>query len=70
MLGVLGLIGWPVTVISSNFLALMLIITISMNIHLAVRYRQLRHERPDESHRVLVQTTLQRMVWPPRHRRR
>ncbi len=64
MLGVLGLIGWPVTVISSNFLALMLIITISMNIHLAVRYRQLRHETPDEPHRALVGTTLRRMVWP------
>ena len=37
MTGVLGLIGWKVTVISSNFLALMLIITISMNIHLIVR---------------------------------
>ena len=64
MIGVLGLFGWKVTVISSNFLALMLIITISMNIHLAVRYRQLGAHQGNESLRTLVLKTLERMVWP------
>ena len=64
MIGVLGLTGWKVTVISSNFLALMLIITISMNIHLTVRYRQLHRDFPTLSHPDLVATTLRRMVWP------
>ena len=64
MIGVLGLVGWKVTVISSNFLALMLIITISMNIHLTVRYRQLHRDFPELSHHELVATTLRRMVWP------
>ncbi len=64
VVGILGLVGWEVTVISSNFLALMLIITISMNIHLTVRYRQLLWESPDESHLGLVETTLRRMVLP------
>ena len=64
MIGMLGLVGWKVTVISSNFLALMLIITISMNIHLTVRYRQLHRDFPDLSHRHLVATTIRRMVWP------
>ncbi len=64
MIGMLGLVGWKVTVISSNFLALMLIITISMNIHLAVRYRQLSRDQPDASHLDLLATTVQRMVWP------
>ena len=64
MIGVLGLVGWKVTVISSNFLALMLIITISMNIHLTVRYRQLHRDFPELSHHDLVATTLRRMVWP------
>ena len=36
MVGLLGLVGWKVTVISSNFIALMLIITMSMNVHLTV----------------------------------
>ena len=64
MIGMLGLVGWKVTVISSNFLALMLIITISMNIHLAVRYIQLRRDTPEASQLELVATTLDRMVWP------
>ena len=64
MMGVLGLIGWKVTVISSNFLALMLIITISMNIHLIVRYRQLLQDHPDDDQLTLVRTTTHKMVKP------
>ena len=64
MIGMLGLVGWKVTVISSNFLALMLIITISMNIHLTVRYRQLHRDFPELSHHDLVAATVRRMVWP------
>ena len=41
MVGLLGLIGWKVTVISSNFIALMLILTMAMNIHLSTRLLQL-----------------------------
>ena len=37
MIGLLGLIGWKVTVISSNFIALMLILNMAMNIHVTVR---------------------------------
>jgi predicted RND superfamily exporter protein len=44
MIGFLGLIGWKVTVISSNFIALMLILNMAMNIHLTVRYLQLKKE--------------------------
>lgn len=64
VIGMLGLIGWKVTVVSSNFLSLMLIMTISMNIHLAVRYRQLLRERSEESQVDLVSATLRKMVWP------
>ena len=64
MIGVLGLIGWKVTVISSNFLALMLIITISMNIHLIVRYLQLHRDHPDYDQLSLVRTTIHKMVRP------
>ena len=64
MIGVLGLIGWKVTVISSNFLALMLIITISMNIHLIVRYLQLHRDYPDDDQLTLVRTTAHKMVRP------
>ncbi len=46
MIGLLGLIGWKVTVISSNFIALMLILNMAMNIHITVRFLQLRKEFP------------------------
>ena len=62
MMGLLGFLGWKVTVISSNFISLMLILTLSMNIHLIVRYRQLRENFND--HFELIKTTTSKMVWP------
>ena len=47
MIGLLGSIGWKVTVISSNFIALMLILNMAMNIHLTVRFLQLKKELPN-----------------------
>lgn len=64
MIGLLGLAGWRVTVISSNFISLMLIITMSMNIHLVVRYRQLRADFPDHDQQRLIFDTARLMVWP------
>ncbi len=64
MIGLLGLVGWNVTVISSNFISLMLIITMSMNVHLIVRYRQLANDFPEYSQHDLVLTTTSKMVWP------
>ncbi len=46
MIGILGFIGWKVTVISSNFIALMLILNMAMNIHVTVRFLQLKKEVP------------------------
>ncbi|MCG8325940.1 MAG: MMPL family transporter [Thiotrichales bacterium] len=64
MTGLLGFVNWPVTVISSNFISLMLILTMSMNIHLIVRYRELARNEPDATQPGLVQLTVQRMVRP------
>merc|ERR1712034_232144 len=47
MTGLLGLIGWKVTVISSNFIALTLILTMAMNIHMSTRFLQLRKNNPN-----------------------
>jgi uncharacterized protein len=46
MIGLLGMLGWKVTVISSNFIALMLILNMAMNIHVTVRFLQLKKEFP------------------------
>jgi len=54
MIGLLGFFGWKVTVISSNFISLQLIITMALSIHLIVRYRELLIDHPDFSQRKLV----------------
>jgi hypothetical protein len=54
MIGVLGLFDWPATVISSNFTALLFIITMSMAIHVVVRYRELAARDPERDYRDLV----------------
>ena len=64
MIGVLGFLNWKVTVISSNFISLMLILTMSMNIHLAVRYRQLCAEMSDGTQLDVVFATVRKMVLP------
>ncbi len=64
IVGLLGLLDWPVTVISSNFISLLLIITISLNVHLIVRYRELESMDPDMSHQERIRKTLQNMVKP------
>ena len=48
MMGILGLLGWKVTVISSNFIALMLILTMAMNIHMSTRFLQLKEKNPEK----------------------
>jgi len=57
--GLLGLFDWEVSVISSNFISIQLIITMAMTIHLIVRYRELVEEMPDANQReVVLETTL------------
>ncbi len=64
MVGLLGLVGWKVTVISSNFIALMLILTMAMNIHMSVRYLQFRKDNPDVSNSDALLWTSEKMFWP------
>ena len=53
MIGFLGFVGWKVTVISSNFIALMLILTMAMNIHMSTRFIQLRKFYPNKNNCLL-----------------
>ncbi len=64
MIGLLGLIGWKVTVISSNFIALMLILNMAMNIHLTVRFLQLRKESPNLTKKEAVLAASKKMIMP------
>lgn len=64
MMGILGLLGWKVTVISSNFIALMLILTMAMNIHMSTRFLQLREKLPNKNILDLITLTTSKMFWP------
>jgi len=64
MTGLLGLLGWKVTVISSNFIALMLILTMAMNIHMSTRFLQLRNDFSNLSNFEIISMTTGKMFWP------
>ena len=64
MVGLLGLFGWPVTIISSNFISLQLIMTMAIAIHLVVRYRELLCLFPDREHKKLVLDTMRLKLTP------
>ena len=64
MTGFLALMDWKVTVISSNFISLLLIITMSMTIHLIVRYRELHDRQPDATQAWLIRETVSHMARP------
>ncbi len=64
MTGLLGLLGWKVTVISSNFIALMLILTMAMNIHMSTRFLQLKENFPHKNVLDLLILTTEKMFWP------
>ena len=64
MVGFLGFTDWHVTVISSNFTSLLLIVTMSLTIHLIVRYRILCEQRPNDNQKSLVFDTMKTMVMP------
>jgi predicted RND superfamily exporter protein len=64
MMGYLGRVQWPVTVVSSNFISLLLIITLSLIIHLVVRYRELAAIRPGAGQYELVRDTVHSKFTP------
>jgi hypothetical protein len=64
MLGWLSWIDWRLTVISSNFVALLLITTLALTIHLVVRYRELLRNDNSQEQRELVRATVLSMARP------
>jgi predicted RND superfamily exporter protein len=64
MVGILGALQWRVTVVSSNFVALMLIFSLSLTVHLIQRYRELHIENPAAEQRWLVATTMRDKARP------
>jgi len=64
MLGYVSWVDWRLTVISSNFVALLLIISLAIVIHLIVRYREFEQQQPDWSQKRLVVETVRFMALP------
>jgi len=64
MTGLLGVLGWKVTIISSNFFSLLLVMTLSVTIHLVVRFKELAQQTPEADVKDLTLLTLQQMFKP------
>ena len=64
MLGLLAALDWRMTVISSNFVAVLLIVTLAIAIHLVVRYRELHALHPEgDPHQRMLDTV--RLMFVP-----
>ena len=62
--GLISWLGWKVTVVSANFIALLMIIGISLTVHLVVRYREITSKFNDISHDEALKKTLSQMFLP------
>lgn len=64
MVGYLGWLDWRITVISSNFISILTIVTTALTIHLIVRYGELHAENPNMDQAELVSKTIKLMFQP------
>jgi predicted RND superfamily exporter protein len=64
MLGLLGLLDWRVTVVSSNFVSLLMILCLALTLHIIVRFREMHVQLPDADMYTLVSETVRRIVKP------
>ncbi len=62
--GFLGFLGWQATVISSNFVSLLGITTVSLTIHLIVQYREFLITQPDYDKVTMVYETMRNKFAP------
>ena len=62
-IGVIGWLDWKVTVVSANFVSIVMIISLSLAVHLIVRYQEL-NQKLEVEQKYLVQETLKQMFLP------
>ncbi|MCV6608291.1 MAG: MMPL family transporter [Campylobacterales bacterium] len=62
--GLFGMFSWEITVVSSNFISLLLIMAMSLIIHLSVKYREVLYKYPENSQQELVLETVLTMAKP------
>ena len=64
MLGILGLTDWRVTVVSSNFVSLLLILCLALTLHIIVRYRETHLRSTEADQLTLVRESIRRIFVP------
>ncbi len=64
MMGLLGIFRWDVTVVSSNFISLQMIMTMALTIHIIVRYTELMEAHPEYDRFALVSQTVRSIFMP------
>jgi len=64
MLGILGLADWRVTVVSSNFVSLLLILCLALTLHIIVRYRETHLRNTEADQLTLVRESIKRIFVP------
>ena len=64
MVGIVSFLNWKITVISSNFISLMLILSLSMTVHIIVRYRQIINDNENSERIDLIKNCCLKMVYP------
>lgn len=64
MTGILGLFGLEVTVISSNFVSLQMIITMSLVMHLSIKYKEVLLSLPHAAHKEIIVKSTASMFKP------
>ncbi|NNC77227.1 MAG: MMPL family transporter, partial [Woeseiaceae bacterium] len=62
--GMIGMLNWRVTVVSSNFVSLILILCLALTLHFIVRFRELHERQPDASQFTLVSGTVRKIFVP------
>lgn len=62
--GFLGVFGWEITIISSNFISLQLIMNMSLVVHLIIKYKELLLKKPQFTQKELLLQTVNDM-WKP-----
>ncbi|MDH4047375.1 MAG: MMPL family transporter [Gammaproteobacteria bacterium] len=64
LIGLLGFFRWRVTVVSSNFVSLVLILCLALTLHFIVRFREIHEQRPEASQFTLVSMTVRKIFTP------
>ncbi len=62
--GLASLLGFQLTIISSNFVALLIIFSITLSIHVIIRYQEIQAKNPNDSVDTEIKTAISQIITP------